>query len=126
MCKQEAQLGIWCPRPDKCLAKFLAIGQGLSWGTNQVFEFPGWGVRRALERRAAARRTADITPWDILKEAESSRIELAVATQISQMGASLHVSPVSQGSWFGTGWRDIWNSTWVVIVVDQEDPGTQF
>lgn len=50
-------------------------------------------MRRALERRAAARRTADITPWDILKEGESLDIELAVATQISQLGALLHVSP---------------------------------
>lgn len=49
-------------------------------------EFPGWGVRRALERRAAASRSAaDITPWDILKEAERLVDRaFAVATQISQ------------------------------------------
>lgn len=81
---------------DKRPAKSLAIGQGLSWGRNRVSEFPGWGwgegggVQRALERRAAARRTADITPWDILKGAESLRIQLAVATHGSaRSGARL-------------------------------------
>lgn len=64
----------------------------LSWGRNQVSEFPGWGMRRTLERRAAACHAADITPWDILKEAESLWIELAMTTQISQLGARVHAN----------------------------------
>lgn len=53
-------------------------------------------MKRALERRAAARRAPDITPWDILKEAESLWIELAVTTQISQLGAGVHANPWSE------------------------------
>ncbi|GAA6080820.1 uncharacterized [Tachysurus ichikawai] len=69
---------------------------GIELGQKTSVRIPRVGVEKSFRKKSSCQRTADITPWDSLKEAESIQVELAVATRISLLKAVLRISPCSE------------------------------